>query len=306
MIRYLLGRLGESVLAVLGVVTIVFVVTRLIGDPAVLMLPVGATAEQIAAFRAQLGIDRPIHIQYVDFLAQAAQGDFGRSFQHARPAFEVVLERMPATMQLASTAIVLGLLIGGAAGLIAALRRGTIAEVVVMLFALIGQATPVFWLGLMLILYFSVELGWLPTGGSGTLWHLILPALTLATFTSASIARLLRSSVIDVLREDYVRTARAKGLMPATVLAWHVARNALIPVVTMVGILMGELLGGSVITETVFAWPGVGRIIIQAIEVKDFPVVQAGIMLIAITFVTINFAVDLLYGVLDPRIRLRG
>jgi peptide/nickel transport system permease protein len=306
MIRYLLGRLGESVLAVLGVVTIVFVVTRLIGDPAVLMLPVGATAEQIAAFRAQLGIDRPIHVQYLDFLVQAAQGDFGRSFQHARPAFEVVLERMPATLQLASTAIVLGLVIGGAAGLVAALRRGTITEVLVMLFALIGQATPVFWLGLMLILYFAVELGWVPTGGSGTLWHLILPALTLATFTSASIARLLRSSVIDVLREDYVRTARAKGLMPATVLAWHVARNALIPVVTMVGILMGELLGGSVITETVFAWPGVGRIIIQAIEVKDFPVVQAGIMLIAVTFVTINFAVDLLYGVLDPRIRLRG
>jgi peptide/nickel transport system permease protein len=306
MIRYLLGRLGESVLAVLGVVTIVFVVTRLIGDPAVLMLPVGATAEQIAAFRAQLGIDRPIHVQYIDFLAQAVRGDFGRSFQHARPAFEVVLERMPATLQLATTAIVLGLLIGGAAGLLAALRRGTLTEVLVMLFALIGQATPVFWLGLMLILYFAVELGWVPTGGSGTIWHLILPALTLATFTSASIARLLRSSVIDVLREDYVRTARAKGLMPATVLAWHVARNALIPVVTMVGILMGELLGGSVITETVFAWPGVGRIIIQAIEVKDFPVVQAGIMLIAITFVTINFAVDLLYGVLDPRIRLRG
>jgi peptide/nickel transport system permease protein len=305
MILFLLGRVGESLLAVLGVVTIVFVVTRLIGDPAILMLPVGATAEQLAQFRSELGIDRPIHVQYLDFLARAALGDFGRSFQHARPAIEVVLERMPATLQLASTAILLGLLIGGVAGMVAAMQRGTLIEVVVMLLALIGQATPVFWLGLMLILFFAVDLGWFPTGGSGSFWHLVLPAITLATFTSASIARLLRSSVIDVLREDYVRTARAKGLMPATVLAWHIARNALIPVVTMIGILMGELLGGSVVTETVFAWPGVGRVIIQAVEAKDFPVVQAGIMLIAVTFVTINFVIDLLYGVLDPRIRVR-
>ncbi len=305
MIRYLLGRLGESALAVLGVVTIVFVVTRMIGDPAVLMLPVGATVEQIDAFRRELGIDRPIYLQYADFIGRAALGDFGRSFQHMRPASDVVLEGMPATLQLAFAAIFLGLIIGGVAGMVAAVKRGKLIEFVVMLFALIGQATPVFWLGLMLILFFAVDLGWFPTGGAGTLWHLALPAITLATFTSASIARLLRSSVIDVLREDYVRTARAKGLMPVTVLSWHVARNALIPVATMVGILAGELLGGAVVTETVFSWPGVGRIIIQAIEVKDFPVVQAGIMLIAVTFVAINFLVDLLYGVLDPRIRVR-
>ncbi|MBL8838667.1 MAG: ABC transporter permease [Alphaproteobacteria bacterium] len=305
MIRFLLGRLGESALAVLGVVTIVFIVTRLLGDPAILMLPVGATPEQLASFRAELGIDRPLVVQYADFLWNAVRGDFGRSFQHNRPAIEVVAERMPATLELASSAIALGLLIGGGAGMIAAMNRGTALEVFVMLLALLGQATPVFWLGLMLILFFAVDLGWFPTGGAGTFWHLALPALTLATFTSASIARLLRSSVIDVLREDYVRTARAKGLLPRTVMVWHIARNALIPVATMVGILAGELLGGSVITETVFAWPGVGRVIIQAIEVKDFPVVQAGIMMIAVTFVSINFLVDLLYGVLDPRIRLR-
>ncbi|MCC7427901.1 MAG: ABC transporter permease [Alphaproteobacteria bacterium] len=305
MSRFLAGRFGESALAVLGVVTIVFVVTRLLGDPAILMLPVGATPEQLASFRAELGIDRPLFTQYVDFLWDAARGDFGRSFQHNRAAFEVVLERMPATLQLAGSAIALGLIIGGGAGLIAAMNRGGVIEVFVMLLALLGQATPVFWLGLLLILFFAVDLGWFPTGGGGSFRHLVLPAVTLATFTSASIARLLRSSVIDVLREDYVRTARAKGLMPRTVVVWHIARNALIPVATMVGILAGELLGGSVVTETVFAWPGVGRVIVQAIEVKDFPVVQAGIMLIAITFVSINFVVDLLYGVLDPRIRLR-
>ncbi len=305
MIRFLLGRVGESALAVLGVVTIVFVVTRLLGDPAILMLPVGASQEQLASFRAELGIDRPLHVQYADFIWNAARGDFGRSFQHNRPAVEVVAERMPATLQLAASAIALGLLIGGGAGLVAAMNRGSVLEFGVMLLALLGQATPVFWLGLMLILFFAVDLGWFPTGGAGTFAHLALPAITLATFTSASIARLLRSSVIDVLREDYVRTARAKGLLPRTVVLWHIARNALIPVATMVGILAGELLGGSVITETVFAWPGVGRVIIQAIEVKDFPVVQAGIMMIAVTFVSINFVVDLLYGVLDPRIRLR-
>jgi peptide/nickel transport system permease protein len=305
MTRFLLARLGESLVAIWGVVSIVFVVTRILGDPAVLLLPIGANEAQLAALRTQLGLDRPLLVQYLEFLWRAVQGDFGNSFQQMRPATEVVLERMPATITLASTAIVLGLVIGSAAGFVAAVKRGSFAELVVMLIALIGQATPTFWLGLMLILFFAVDLGWFPTGGYGTLAHLALPAITLAVFTSAAIARLLRSSMIDVLREDYVRTARAKGLMPATVLVWHAARNALIPVVTMVAILMGELLGGSVVTETVFSWPGVGRLIVQAVENKDFPVVQAGITLVAATFVGINFLVDLTYGLLDPRIRLR-
>jgi len=216
---------------------------------------------------------------------------------------DVVLERMPATGLLAGVALVLGTLIGAAAGAIAALRRGTLSEFIVMAAALLGQATPVFWMGIMLILVFAVDLRWLPTGGSGGIEHLILPGLTLSVFVSASIARLLRSSLLDIMREDYVRTARAKGLLPKSVFFWHIARNALIPVVTMIGIIAGELLGGSVVIETVFAWPGVGRVIMQAIQSQDFPVIQAGVALVAIIFVAINLLVDMLYGVLDPRIR---
>jgi len=301
--RFLLGRLLDGLIAILGVVTIVFVVSRLLGDPTVLLLPVGATEAQLAELRTGLGLDRPIWEQYLTFLAGVVRGNFGESFQFMRPAMEVVLERMPATMALAFSALGIGIVLGAIAGSLAALYRGTVIEGVVMVLALLGQATPVFWLGLLLILLFAVELGLLPTGGYDGPASLILPALTLGTFTTASIARLLRSGMLDVMRDDHVRTARAKGLMPGTVFLWHIARNSLIPVVTMTGILAGELLGGSVVTETVFAWPGVGRLIVQAMEQKDFPVVQAGVTVIATTFVAINLFVDLLYGVLDPRIR---
>ena len=303
MIRYLLSKIIEAIIAIWGVVTIVFFVTRILGDPTTLLVPVGASAEQMAALRSQLGLDQPLLVQYLHFLQNILVGDFGQSFQFNRSAMQVVLERMPATMELAFTSIILGIILGAVFGTIAALRRGKLAELIVMIFALLGQATPVFWLGIMLILFFAVDLGWLPTGGYGTISHLILPAATLAVYVCASIARLLRSSLVDVLREDYVRTAQAKGLMPATILWWHVGRNALIPVITMIGIIMGELLGGSVVTETVFAWPGIGRLIIQAIEGKDFPVIQAGVALVAFIYVVINLIVDLLYGVLDPRIR---
>jgi peptide/nickel transport system permease protein len=301
--RYILSRIGDSFVAVWGVSTIVFVVTRMLGDPSALLLPIGATEEQMQALRAQLGLDQPMVLQYLNYLASVAVGDFGESFQFGRPAMEVVLERLPVTAMLAGCALGLGVILGSLAGAIAAYKRGTFIELGVMVLALLGQATPVFWLGIILILVFAVDLGWFPTGGYGSAENLILPAITLATFTSASIARLLRSSMIDILREDYVRTAYAKGLQPASIFGWHVARNALIPVVTMVGIMAGELLGGSVITETVFSWPGVGRLIIQAITSKDFPVVQAGVTVIATTFVSINLLIDLFYGVLDPRIR---
>lgn len=303
MIRFALGKLAEAAIAIWGVVTIVFFVSRVLGDPAVLLLPIGASDAELQALRSSLGLDQPILLQYFTSLGAMLRGDFGMSFQHMRPALDVVLERMPATASLSASALVLGVLIGAIAGTIAALNRGKLAELIVMTAALLGQATPVFWLGLMMILFFSVQLGWLPSSGSGTLLHLVLPAVTLAVFVSASIARLLRSSLLDILGEDYVRTARAKGLLPQTIFTWHVARNALIPVVTMIGIIAGELLGGSVVTETVFAWPGVGRLIVQAIQNQDFPVIQAGVAVVATIFVFINLAIDLLYGVLDPRIR---
>ncbi|CDP54085.1 ABC transporter permease [Paradevosia shaoguanensis] len=303
MIRFALGKLAEAAIAVWGVVTIVFFVSRVLGDPAVLLLPLGASETELNALRSSLGLDQPILVQYFNSMGAVLRGDFGMSFQHMRPALDVVLERMPATAILAFAALVLGVLIGAVAGTIAALNRGKLAELIVMTAALLGQATPVFWLGLMMILFFSVQLGWLPSAGSGTWAHLVLPAVTLAVFVSASIARLLRSSLLEILGEDYVRTARAKGLLPQTIFTWHVARNALIPVVTMIGIIAGELLGGSVVTETVFGWPGVGRLIVQAIQNQDFPVIQAGVAVVAIIFVFINLAIDLLYGVLDPRIR---
>ncbi|AYD04026.1 ABC transporter permease [Neorhizobium sp. NCHU2750] len=303
MTRYLVVKLLEAVVAIWGVVTIVFFVSRILGDPTVLLLPVGAGAQEIETLRTALGLDRPLAEQYVYSLLAMMKGDFGTSFQHVRPALDVVLERMPATASLAGLALLFGTLIGAIAGAIAALMRGTVAELIVMIAALLGQATPTFWLGIMLILLFSVQLGWLPTGGAGGWENFVLPGLTLSVFVSASIARLLRSSLLDIMREDYVRTARAKGLMPRTVFFWHIARNALIPVVTMIGIIAGELLGGSVVIETVFAWPGVGRVIVQAIQAQDFPVIQAGVAVVASIFVVVNLLVDLLYGVLDPRIR---
>lgn len=303
MIRYVLRRLVEAVVSIWGAITIVFFVGRLLGDPVALLVPIGASEADMQQLRVGLGLDQPLWQQYLHFLGQVVQGDFGTSFLFNRPAMEVVLERMPATIALAAVALVIGVAIGTGAGAIAALRRGTIYEAVVMFLALVGQATPTFWLGIMLILLFSVQWHLLPTGGFGGLWHLVLPATTLAVFISSSISRLLRSSMLDTMQEDYVRTAQAKGLLPRRILFWHILRNALIPVVTMVGILIGELLGGSVVIETVFAWPGVGRLIFQAIDGKDFPVIQAGVALIATIFVLANLLVDLLYVVLDPRIK---
>lgn len=302
--RYFLMRIAEAVFAVWGVATAIFFIVRLSGDPAVLMLPIGATDEELAQFRHVMGLDQPLFIQYLDFLSRVVVGNFGESYRYGRDAFVVVIERMPATIELAMVSLALGTVIGGITGLVAARYPGSIFEFFAMLLALIGQATPVYWLGIMLILLFSVELGWLPSGGRGDLSNLVLPAVTLATFCSANIARLFRSSMLEVLKEDYVRTAWSKGLPPRVVVMGHAARNALIPVVTMLGLLAGTLLGGSVITETIFSWPGVGRLIIQAIGANDFPVVQAGVTVVAVTFVGVNLVVDLLYGVLDPRIRL--
>jgi peptide/nickel transport system permease protein len=299
-------KLADPLIAIWGVVTVVFFVTRILGDPAVLLLPVGASEAQIQALRAALGLDQTLPTQYLRFLIRLLHGDFGTSFSFDRPALVVVLERMPKTIELAAAALLIGTLIGAAAGGIAALKRGTSVELAVMAFALIGQATPVFWLGIMLILLFAVDLGWLPIGGADGPRNLLLPAATLGVFVAASIARLFRSGLLDTMGEDFVRTARAKGVFPAGVFVRHIARNALIPVVTMIGIITGELLGGSVVTETVFAWPGVGRLIVQAIQDQDFPVVQAGVALISSIFVLINLLIDFSYRLLDPRIGAAG
>lgn len=301
--RFLARRTGESLFTIWGVVTTVFFITRVLGDPATLFVPVGATDAQIAALNHSFGLDLPLWRQYLHYLAHVVRGDFGRSFVFGRPAIDVVMERLPATALLAATAMALGCVLGCTSGAIAAMRKGSLGELVIMTVALLGQATPVFWLGLMLILWFAVDLHWLPAGGYGRPANLVLPAVTLAVFVAAAIARLTRSSILDILREDHVRTARAKGLYPATVFFWHIARNALVPVTTMVGLLGGELLGGSVVTETVFGWPGMGRLTVQAIESLDFPVIQAAVFVAATLVVLISLAVDLLYQALDPRIR---
>ncbi len=300
---YVLVRLGEALVAVWGVLTIVFIVLRLSGDPTLLLLPVGATPTQVAEFRHELGFDRPLLIQYTAFLARAVRGDFATSLRSGRPALALVLERLPATAELAIGALLLAALAGGAAGLLAAAYRGGVAELAMMGGALLGQAMPVFWLGVLLILVFGVQLHWLPTGGSGDFRHAVLPMLTLAAYSSATIARLFRSSLLDVLGQDYIRTARGKGATRWAVLIRHATRNALLPVVTVLGLQAGTLLGGSVITETIFSWPGVGRLAIQAIQNRDFPVVQAAVTIVAVTFVLVNLSVDLLYSAIDPRVR---
>jgi peptide/nickel transport system permease protein len=286
-----------------GVLTIVFILLRLSGDPVILMLPVGATRQQAQTLRHELGLDRPLPVQYWEFMRRVVRGDFATSLRAGQPTLSLVLERLPATARLALSALALACIAGGIAGVLAAVYRGTPVELAAMSAALLGQAMPVFWLGVLLILVFGVQLHWLPTGGSETARHLILPMLTLAAYSSASIARLLRSSLLEVLNQDYIRTARSKGLMGWVVLARHAVPNALLPVITILGIQAGTLLGGSVITETIFAWPGVGRLAIQAIQNRDFPVVQAAVTVVAIIFVLINLLVDVLYAYIDPRVR---
>lgn len=301
--RYLVVRARDALIAVWGVLTIVFFVLRLSGDPVLLLLPVGATAAQVEEFRHELGFDRSLPVQYMEFLKRVARGDFAMSLRSGQPALGLVLERLPATARLAFSALLFAVLLGGTAGLLAAAYRGTMVELVAMTVALLGQAMPVFWLGVLLILVFGVQLHWLPTGGSETPWHMVLPVAALAAYSSAAIARLLRSSLLEVLGQDYIRTARGKGLAAWVVLIKHAVRNALLPVVTILGLQAGTLLGGSVITETIFAWPGVGRLAIQAIQNRDFPVVQAAVTVVAITFVIINLLVDVLYAYIDPRVR---
>ena len=302
---YLLRRLWQSLLVLFGVSVVVFFILHLTGDPAALLLPPDATAEDIAKFRTAMGFDDPWVVQYARFLKGAVRGDFGESLRHGEPAMGLVVERLPATFELAGAGLLIALTLAIPAGIVSAVRRNTSVDYISTVVALLGQAMPTFWLGIMLILVFSVRLNWLPSSGRGSLEHLILPAITLGLFTTARITRLTRSGMLEVLGQDYIRTARAKGVGEPPVVWKHALKNASIPIVTIVGIELGTLLGGSVITETIFAWPGVGRLSVQAIFNRDYPVVQSAVFLLASTFVIVNLLVDVIYTYLDPRIRYR-
>ena len=303
MLSYTVRKLLHTAFVALGVVTLAFGALRLSGDPAATMLPGDASVEELYALRHELCLDEPLAIQYVRFLGSAVNGDFGLSFRHQEPALALVLERLPATLELALASLALSVAVAIPLGIVAALYRGRLVDALAMAFAVVGQATPYFWMGIMLILVVSVELGWLPTSGRGGLDHLILPAVTMATHLAASLARLTRTSMLEVLGQNYLNTARAKGLSERSVIWAHALKNAAIPIITLIAVQFGTLLGGSIVTEMIFAWPGVGRLAVQSIFARDYPVVQASVFILALSFVAINLAVDLLYGWLDPRIR---
>ena len=301
---YLARRLVHAVFTLLGVSLVVFLILRIIpGDPARLLLPEGASPEEITRLRAKLGLEQPLPVQYAIFLRDAVRGDFGRSYQYDEPSLGIVLEKLPATAELTVYALVFAILVAVPIGVLAATRRQTIFDYGTMGFAFLGQSMPSFWLGIVLILVLAVGLRLLPTSGRGTWQHLVMPALTLASFQMALIARLVRSSMLEVLREDYVRTARGKGLPARAVVLRHALRNSIIPVVTVVGLQFGTLLGGAVITETVFNWPGIGKLVVDAIYIRDYPIVQAVLVVSATAFVLINLVIDISYSYLDPRIR---
>lgn len=303
--RYLLRRLFYSIFVLIGVSLIVFITIRLTGDPVSMLLQDGnPTQEDIDELRRLLDLDKPIPLQYVSFIAKAVQGDFGRSFHYSTPALGLVLERMPATITLTLSSMLVALLIAFPMGILSAIYRGRPADVGVRIFALFGISMPNFWLGIILIIVFGVQLRWLPVSGNQTWKHLILPSVALGMSLTGSLTRLLRSSMLDVLSDDYVRTARAKGLGGRRVLIGHALRNALIPVMTIIGLQFGLLLGGSVIIENVFSWPGVGRLVVNSIGVRDYPVVQAAVLLLAVILLLANLIVDLLYTVVDPRVTL--
>ena len=301
---YVLRRVAQSALTLLGVSVLVFVILRVLpGDPARMLLPDGAPESAVAELNRQLGLREPFIVQYGLFLRSVAHGDFGQSFQYRAPALRVVLERLPATIQLTLAAMLITVAAGVSLGIFTAVRRGTRYDVAGTIVAVLGQSLPNFWLGIMLILLFGVALRWLPTSGFSGWTSLVLPAVTLAAFPMALVARLTRSSMLEILHRDYIRTGRAKGLAERNVVLRHALRNAVIPVLTVIGLQIGALLGGAVITESVFAWPGMGKLIVDAIFFRDFPVVQTVLILSATVFVVINLVVDLLYTVIDPRIR---
>jgi peptide/nickel transport system permease protein len=295
--------LAFGLLALLGVIIITFAATRLSGDVTYLLVPMDATEQDIATVRKKYGLDDSLPKQFTVYLGNLLTGDFGTSIKYDISAIDLVLSRLPATVVLAVTGFVLALLIGVSLGIAAARFRGTAIDSGATAFSLVGQAMPGFWVAIMLQLVFAVSLGWLPTGGMGSWKNLVLPAVAVSWFSIAAFMRLTRSSMLDVLDTDYVKLARVKGNPERVVIFKHAFRNALIPLVTFAGLNLGALLGGTVVIETVFAWPGIGQLMISSIGARDYPVVQAGVLVTATIFILVNLAVDILYGVFDPRIR---
>ncbi|OQY08569.1 MAG: hypothetical protein B6I22_00105 [Desulfobacteraceae bacterium 4572_123] len=302
MLQFILKRIWHTGFVVIGISVISFFFIHLSGDPVMLMLPGDATDQEIEELRVQLGFNDPLHVQYLRFAAKAIKGDFGDSLYYNIPVFELITERLPASLELAFAAMLFALVFAVPIGILSAVKRGSFLDMSSMLGALVGLSMPHFWLGIMMMLLFSVHLGWLPTSGRGTMAHLIMPAISLGLSLMAMFARLTRSVMLEVLSLDYIRTARAKGLKEQVVIAKHALKNALIPLVTVAGMQFGFLIGGTVIIETVFAWPGLGRLVVQAIFSRDYPLVQGIVFIFSIIFVGMNLLVDILYVYLDPQI----
>ena len=301
--RYALKRLWLGIITLVGVSLVIFIAVRLSGDPALLLAPPDATQQELQAIRAELGLDKPLPVQYALFISNAVRGDFGRSTRYREPALSLVLRRLPATMELAVIAFCISISIGIVFGVASVTKPGSWFDVLGKTFASLGQAMPEFWIGIMAVLIFSVWLGWFPTSGRGGITHLVLPAVTLGWFSAASILRLTRSAMLKVMGTEFIKTARLKGNVERTVIWRHALRNALIPVVAMGGMQLGRLLGGAVIVETIFAWPGLGQLILDGVYSRDYSVVQAGVFITSGIFVLLNILVDLSYGIIDPRIR---
>lgn len=302
---FIVRRILQSLIVILGVIVITFLISRVLGDPVVLLLPPEATPEQRAYLTKDLGLDRPMYIQLFVYVGKVVQGDFGMSFRHEESAMKLLLDRLPASLYLSIVGTVISICIALPLGIISAIKRGTILDRIGMTLALFGQSIPAFWGGIMMILLFAVKLGWLPPSGYGGARHVILPALTIALFFTAATARLTRSSILDVLDMDYVRYARLKGVPERTVVLRHVLRNSFITILNIIALQLGLLLGGAVITEFIFSWPGIGRLSLDAIYNRDYPVIQATVVVAAVFFVVINLLVDIIYSATDPRVSRR-
>ncbi len=307
MLKFITHRMAGALLVVFGVVSIVFLLIHLIpGDPVEIMLGEAASVTDREALRVSLGLDQPLAHQFMAYLKALLKLDLGSSFHSHRPVVELLLERLPATLVLAGMSLLITLLIAVPLGIVAAIRRNSLWDSGAMSFSMLGVSVPNFWLGPLLILVFSLWLGWFPVSGRESFGAVVLPAITLGTGLAAVLSRMVRSSMLEVLGEDYMRTARAKGLVPSRIIFHHALRNALLPVITLLGLQLGALLAGAVITETVFSWPGIGLLTIEAIQSRDYPVVQACVLLISVSYVLINLLTDIAYAWIDPRIRLGG